>query len=215
MIDPFNLRPPIRGRRQQEWVIFAVCVAGRKATMVAAKVDAFLKLLRRWYGWADPFELLHRAAREYRVREALEEVRMGQYTRIARALYDLSIGLRSGDGRVTDVLLRGVRGVGFKTRRMILLYNNPKLRCAVLDTHVLKFLRLLGHDVPKSTPSNGSTYRRLEQIFLFEADRRGMTSLELDTAIWRAAADGRSLSALVRRRNVRTNKGKTANPTAA
>lgn len=78
--------------------------------------------------------------------------------------------------------------VGPKTARFFLLSTRRGAQCAALDTHVLKFLRSLGHDVPAVTPSKGRRYHEIEQLFLDEARRRRMTPAKLDAAVWHSYA---------------------------
>jgi len=48
---------------------------------------------------------------------------------------------------------------------------------------MLKYLRSLNFDAPKSTPT-GKTYLRLEKIVLDIARERNMTPAELDLKVW-------------------------------
>ena len=80
--------------------------------------------------------------------------------------------------------LEAIHGIGPKTARFFLMWTNPEARYAALDTHILKYLRSLGHAAPKSTPPAGSIYRRLELAFIAEADRQGKTPRELDYEVW-------------------------------
>jgi thermostable 8-oxoguanine DNA glycosylase len=81
--------------------------------------------------------------------------------------------------------LEAIHGVGPKTARFFLLWTGRKIRCAALDTHLLKFLRDLGYKVPKNTPS-GTRYAVIEKIALAEADKRGMNPNDFDWIIWDA-----------------------------
>jgi thermostable 8-oxoguanine DNA glycosylase len=59
------------------------------------------------------------------------------------------------------------------------------MRCAALDTHLLKFLREIGiEDVPDSTPPAGATYARLERAFLEFCDRAKVDPATVDLAVW-------------------------------
>jgi len=191
MIDPFNLKPPIKGRRLQEWVLFAVAVAGRRATMVAQKLDQFLK--NNCKLGRSPFNIVKALVANGSLREELERVKMGQYNKIERAF----TGIMWITHNLNVDMLKTIHGIGPKTARMIMLYVDPTLEIVPLDTHVLKFMRLLGHDAPSSTPPAGSRYDELEKAFIEEARRRKITAAELDTLIWRTAASGESLKTLL------------------
>jgi thermostable 8-oxoguanine DNA glycosylase len=64
-----------------------------------------------------------------------------------------------------------------------LVHSRENARYACLDTHVLKYLRDIGIDAPKSTPT-GKHYTRLETIFLNLADDKQMTPAQFDLWIW-------------------------------
>lgn len=57
------------------------------------------------------------------------------------------------------------------------------MRIACLDTHVLKYLGELGHDVPKTTPT-GKKYRELEKAFIEHCDEVGKDIATLDLEVW-------------------------------
>lgn len=77
-----------------------------------------------------------------------------------------------------------IRGVGEKTSRYFLLHSRRDCgRIAVLDTHILKYLRHLGHIVPKGLPK-GAGYARLEALVIAAADSAGMSMPDFDLAVW-------------------------------
>ena len=69
------------------------------------------------------------------------------------------------------------------------MHTRPDEQYAALDVHILRWLRTKGYDAPKGTPT-GERYRELELNFISEAEKRGMTPAELDSAIWYEAARG-------------------------
>lgn len=79
--------------------------------------------------------------------------------------------------------LEAIPGIGPKTARCFLIHSRPDQQYAGLDTHVLKFLRDKGHEVPASTPT-GKKYKELEKVFLQYAAESGMTVADFDLAIW-------------------------------
>ena len=66
-----------------------------------------------------------------------------------------------------------------KTSHLYAMTVDHRVRLAAIDTHVLKFL---GEDFRKQ-PSK-KKYLELEQRFLAEADKRGITPFELDQIVW-------------------------------
>lgn len=119
----------------------------------------------------------------------LRAVRAGQYRRLALAFRGVvKLNLRSCT--VDD--LEAVHGIGPKTARMFLLHSRPKQWYAVLDTHILHWLKAEGvPNVPKSTPPTGKTYRRLESDFLARCDHMGVDPATLDLRIWNSRTKSR------------------------
>lgn len=162
----------------EEWLVFSVLVANKPAERTAKVTRAFLASLPG----RTPFAKI-RAASGWELRSALIAARTGQYRRISRALRKV-VKLDPQWASLKTLEL----AVGPKTARFYLLSTRPDARCAALDTHILKFLRLQGHVAPANTPPAGPQYERLENLFLKEADRRRMTPAKLDEAVWRSYA---------------------------
>jgi len=175
-------------RELQIFWLFGIMVAGKNSDQIAAKLG---KLIRD--NVPDdvlPFQWLKENANA--VHNTLVANRIGQYGRIERAIQQsVDLDLRTA----TLDELQGVFGVGPKTARFFLLHSRPGVRVAVLDTHVLAWLREkmgFGCAVPKQTPSNAH-YSYWENIFLKLADSYypGMSVADLDLIIW-ALQSGRT-----------------------
>ena len=69
-------------------------------------------------------------------------------------------------------------------------YTYPTMRLAVLDTHVLKYLKMHHPDAPKATPTYQPTYKKWEDYYLTLADAVGIAPIELDKQIYRYYAGG-------------------------
>ena len=80
--------------------------------------------------------------------------------------------------------LEKIKGIGMKTSRCFVIHSRKNANYAGLDTHILKYLRSLGHDVPLSTPS-GKKYVEIEKIFLSLVEKSGKTLSEFDLSIWK------------------------------
>lgn len=112
----------------------------------------------------------------------MRNAKMGCYRKLERSFREIAAGkpdLRTARPHE----LERYHGVGRKTSRFAIMWIRPQERFAALDTHVLKWLRFIGHDAPKATPP-GEAYERLERIFIQEADRRGFNPRLLDAMIW-------------------------------
>jgi hypothetical protein len=117
----------------------------------------------------------------------MESVRLGQYTRIGRALKEITE--RNLDLHTcTEEDLAAVHGCSWKTAKFILVCSRPDVRAAVLDTHVLRWLEERGHKTPGASPQNRSVYEALERVFQRYADSLGVCCAELDEMLWRRSA---------------------------
>ena len=114
----------------------------------------------------------------------LVRCRSGQYTRIMRAIRETGdLDLRTAS--IEE--LQAVHGVGPKTARFFALHSRKDCEpCAALDTQILKWLRLMGVDAPKATPSYLPKYKRLEQecIMLQRQHFPNMTLAQSDLHLW-------------------------------
>lgn len=193
VIDPTRVTNFNRTEKEvHEFLVFAVCVAGKQSNRIARAVA---ELYQDLGGSAEgpPFlELLARLSERETV-IALHRRAITPHTQKGAALHRLAVAWRRGelDLRSCPVeQLESFKWVGAKTARFFVLHTQPNVRAAVLDTHVLKFLRSKGYKkVPKASPSKGSElYRRLEEAVLTIADKQGMTAAEFDLGTWKSYA---------------------------
>jgi len=182
MVDPTNFTNFNRTVSElEELLIFSICVAGKPAMRTAKAVANLLAYCDS--ASIAPFDIIRWLIKGNLLVAAMEAQGIGQYSRIGRALkesVEANLDLRKCS--VED--LESIHGIGPKTARMFILHTRPNQRIAALDTHILKFLKEKGHDVPKTTPS-GKRYLTLEQAFLTEADKSGMTVADFDLHLWR------------------------------
>jgi hypothetical protein len=214
MVDPEN-PPKLPGATQaelEEFLWFSIAVAGHNAANTAVGIDKFinslpapefeparpLARLARWQatecfrlpcdatGWDGGWSLETRIAM---LAELVKQAGLGCHSQRAASFLDLmeKVGAGLDIATCTVEQLEDVHGIGKKTSRFFVMYTRPgKHRYAILDVHILDWLRSQGYQAPKHTPKATSTYNRLEQEFIREADARGVTPLELDAAIWKA-----------------------------
>ncbi len=161
-------------------LIYSAVVAGKSARFADGVLDRLMRLvIDGGHGW--PMAAVRTWVQEGDLGGVLRACRSGSYRRLTRCLDELS---QLDLATATVEVLEGVHGIGPKTARFWVMWTQPGARYAALDTHILKYLRSLGHDAPKSTPQAGPVYRRLEQIFLAQADMLGKTPRELDYEVW-------------------------------
>lgn len=166
-------------------LLYSMVVAGKSAAFADS-------VLRRLFRYGSPFEHVRSWTRVGRLDAVLREVRSGNYAKLTRGFAEAAasgIDLR----KCTAGDLEKIHGIGPKTSRFFLLWTRKQANHAALDTHVLKWLRYLGHSAPQSTPS-GVRYARLEVFFLSEASARGLTARQLDARIWDWCSTGRHIN---------------------
>jgi len=117
------------------------------------------------------------------VGQKVKEARTGNYTKIEKAIREIvekDFNLET----CTIEDLESISGIGPKTARFFMLWTRPDVRCAALDVHILRFLKEMGYDAPRTTPPAGKKYKELEDAFIKEADRVGLTPAQLDSYVW-------------------------------
>lgn len=185
-VDPTAVPESMSNDQLEWWCIWSICVAGKSAKQTAAKVNNFLRAGAEYeceHGvLMTPFEIVRMLMQHNILDVALRQAAMGQYGRIEAALRGV---VRLDVNHLTVEALEGISGVGPKTARMIILYSEKNAEVVPLDTHILKYLDMLGYaDVPKSTPPAGAKYLRLETAFREEARYQEKSVRELDTEVW-------------------------------
>ena len=151
--------------------------------MTSAKaLDALLTGLFFKYSISSPFGLIKKVKRED-LPLLLKSRGIGCYNQKANTFWQLvhsNLDLKTCN--TSD--LETIKGIGLKTSRCFLIHSRKNAKCAGLDTHVLKYLRSLGVDAPKSTPSKRK-YLELEDIFVGLAEDSGKGIAEFDLLLWK------------------------------
>lgn len=183
MINPQQITDYGRTTAQlEEFILFAICVAGKPANRTARQVNNFL-------GKNDhrPFAYIRDLIKAGRLDAELKRARLGQYSRLNKAFSGV-VALCPQTCTVAE--LEAVHGIGPKTARFYVLHSRQGTEVAVLDRHILRWMReVMGLSTPKATPT-GSKYRQLEEAFIKEAKRRQRDLADLDLEIWRHYAEG-------------------------
>ena len=121
---------------------------------------------------------------EVGVHNMLVANKVGQYTRLTKGIMQsLDLDLRTCT--LNDLL--NIYGVGNKTARFFLLHTRDRCDYAVLDTHILAWMRDHGvENAPKSTPTNLRVYSELENRYriLSRLHFPHMSNAQIDLLIW-------------------------------
>ena len=191
MIDPKNITNFGLDRRQlQEYLLFWIAVAGKKASTIAPRIDNVLTEGYRELGHRGPrvpYKIVTELGWE-RLRALLKQNGIGCHGGKAQAMIDVA---NSGFDLKTctrDDLIT-IKGISFKTANCFLMHSRKDSMCAAFDTHLLKFMRAMGVDkVPDQAPQTLRQHERLEKEFLKISNKVGLSPAYLDLITWRLYA---------------------------
>lgn len=189
MIDPTKITNYKMTRPQlEEFILFWVCAAGKNGKLAARCIDNLLKTWRpvaaRMMKNPSPFEVIKQITYRADLAEEMKNHGIGCFNQKAKTFIQLiwsNLNLKTCT--VDD--LEKITGIGPKTARCFLIHSREGQQYAALDTHVLKFMKDMGYDVPKTTPT-GKKYKRIEKDFIYLAGVAGYTTAEFDLMIWNA-----------------------------
>jgi len=187
MIDPTKITNyRLNQAKTEEVILFWVCAAGKNGVTAAKCLDGLLSTWRERASTIkpkpSPFDIIRYISQVGDLADEMKKHGIGCYN--AKSKTFLCLVSKCMDLKKCTVEdLESVSGIGPKTARCFLIHSRPNQQYAGLDTHVLKFLRDKGHEVPKSTPT-GKKYRDLETVFLKYVAESGMTVADFDLMIW-------------------------------
>ena len=190
MIDPKKVTKYNRNKSQlQEWLLYCIMVAGKKSEIETKKLDAFfIDLDSRTR--QTPFNFIRKLLKTSSViwvdglMEHLSKNKIAPYKQRYNSFVDAVTLLPDDLSEVTIDDLQKVRGISTKTSRFFLTHSREDYDEPVIDTHILRFLRDEGHDVPESTPQNPKVYAKVANHFRDIAVARKQSVTELDLEIW-------------------------------
>lgn len=167
----------------EAFYLFSLFVAGKNADYAGRCLARIINNSKPAAVGLTPFGAF-RTMTETQIRNVLVASKIGQYGRLTKAVMDsLSLDLRTCT--LEDLL--SVHGVGPKTARFFLLHSRRDAKHAVLDTHILSWLRSHGvENAPKATPQNSKLYAELEDTFIRLAELwfPNVPLAEVDLLIW-------------------------------
>lgn len=194
MINPYQITNYNRSIHElQEFLLFCIVVAGKTAHIQAKKLDEFLSSVNTRLMMPEnvlPFQSLKSAYQHGILLNEIKKAKLGQYNKIHSAfIYLIENPL---DLKMTCIyFLEKIPGVGKKTSRFFLLHSDSayKNRIAILDTHILKFIREnIDSNAPKTTPSNTEKYCLWEDKFIYWCEANGKDVAEFDLEVWKSYA---------------------------
>lgn len=185
MIDPVRITDFNRTQDQlEELLLFCIAVAGKKASTTSIILEKFLNYGRKYFKKpASPFQVILRMAEKNSdFKEFIRSFGFGCVTMKSRGFIEAA---QSGLDLKTCTVkeLEEIHGIGMKTSRFFVLHSRKDAGIACLDTHVLKYLKDLGYDVPKSTPPKGK-YLKIEKQFLELCKKLNKVPAVFDLEIW-------------------------------
>jgi thermostable 8-oxoguanine DNA glycosylase len=184
MIDVLNVTNYNRTEEElEEFLLFSVLVAGKKSDVTAKKLSLFLDSAQSYgYSGFEPFKYISFLVQTGQLDSLLREFKIGQYRRFNNTFTELA-NLRGRLSKISVKKLEQITGIGPKTARFFCLHSRKNVKLAVLDTHILKFLRDSGYTAPITTPS-GEKYRYWEQVFLGLCESIDKAPANYDLEIW-------------------------------
>ncbi len=194
MVNPYNITDYNRTKNElEEFLLFCIVVAGKTAYIQSKKLEQFLNSINSRLMMPDkvsPFQSLKSAYDHGILLEEIHKVKLGQYKKIYAAfIYVIEHNLDLNCTNPAD--LEKIPGVGMKTSRFFLLHSdlNYKDKIAILDTHILKFIKEnIDNLAPKSTPTNSKKYKYWEDEFLLWCKKNKKNTAEFDLEIWKSYA---------------------------
>ncbi len=189
MINPKKVTDYNRNQWQlQEWLLYCVCVAGKKSEIESPKVRKFCLDPRFGFGLL-PFEFIRKSlgvssCEHDGLMQALKKHKIAPYQQRYNSFKDIVTLLPDDLSKVTIDDLQEVRGISTKTSRFFLTHSREDFDEPILDTHILRYLKDVGYDVPDSTPQNPSVYAKVAGIFKRLANFEGKSVTDFDLEVW-------------------------------
>jgi len=194
MVNPYNITNFNRSKSElEEFLLFTIVVAGKTAYIQAQKLEEFLSSIHKRLMMPDhvsPFQLIRSAKDHGILLQEIHKAKLGQYNKIHSAFLHIAENNYILN-KVTPEILEKIPGVGMKTSRFFLLHsdNDYKDNIAILDTHILKFIKEnIDNRAPKSTPTNSNTYKYWEDKFLLWCKEINKDAAEFDLEVWKSYA---------------------------
>ena len=180
MIDPTNITKfDCSDFELEEILLFWICAAGKNAIVASSSLNKLLfYICKNKY---TPFEAIKKIGQS-ELSVLLKKFGIGCYNNKSRSFWELAnsnLNLKT----CSNEDLENIFGIGMKTSRCFIIHRREHARCAGLDVHILKFMNMMGYDVPKTTP-NKKDYIVIENQFLDLIKHANKSIAEIDLLIW-------------------------------
>ena len=182
-VNPTDITDSNRDTNQLEafW-LFCMFVAGKNSDYASRCLRKLIHGMSK-RGYDGIFYYFRDLGRDG-IHNALVANKVGQYTRLTKGVMQ-SLDLDLSTCTLDDLLK--IHGVGNKTARFFLLHTRDGCDYAVLDTHILAWLRTHGvEEAPKTTPTDSKVYRTLEKKFryLSRLIYPFLSDAQIDLLVW-------------------------------
>jgi len=208
MIDPTNVTNfSLNHQELEEHLIWWIFAAGHNGVSTAKGVEKFLCAAEEmlWeepafyprYPFSDIRLVIDNCGLE-ELQDMLRKSGLGCWKIKSRTL-DQLVHADMDLHECTLEDLEAIKGIGPKTARCFLLHSRPNQRLAGLDTHVRKYMRSKGIDIPNGSLSR-KKYLHYEEKWLELCDEEGKEPHELDLEVWnlyQVSKPSRKLTTLV------------------
>ena len=174
----------------EEFLLFCFLNHGKLADMQAKKLEEFLEMSKSLLALetsTSPFAVVRSLVENDLLEAMTRKAKLGQYKNCVDpgfkqiAFAELNLKTCSLEE------LEKIKGISFKSSRYFVLHSRPNQQIAVLDRHILKWMREIGYEkAPKNPPQNYKKYQYWEEIFLKEAKDRNLDVADLDLEIWKS-----------------------------
>jgi thermostable 8-oxoguanine DNA glycosylase len=183
----------------EELILFLVCVAGKNADTTSRLLDSFF--YTKDFDRVSPFQQIREMDTVYgMLGQRIRNARLGCYGKLEKAFRQLAnSNLNLYNCKLEELM--SIHGVGRKSASCFLAWTRKDVKVAMLDTHLLKYLRQVQDNIrlgsfdkwkeyrtiviPKSTPSSKKLYDTLEKFYLEICEFRKVNPTEFDLEIWK------------------------------
>lgn len=171
----------------EEFLMAAVCVAGKTAHVQASRLHRFLYESDEFDVSVSrtPFDKVRAMLQKRSLYRNLVQVGMGKYQLITASFRAMVADPELNLWECPWQRLTEIPGIKIKTAKFFVLHSRPDQQLAVLDTHMHKKLKAEGYSPPAFPPANPFFYTFWQRIVLSLADRDGLSPADFDLRTWR------------------------------